>query len=87
MGYSRLVDLRKRLKNARHRAAYWSGRPSARGFGYCPYSGADADIEYEMALDDCHAIADEIERITGKRPIVTDYRDRFRERFLSCKIP
>ena len=73
----RLKELRRRLDLARKRVAYWSGRPSASGYGYSPGSGADADIEYENALADCDALADEIASITGRRPKVTDVRAKY----------
>ena len=75
--------LRKRLKAARARAAYWSGRPSAPGRGFNPYADndRDPDMEYEMAMVDCEALADRIAELTGRRPAVTDYKERFRERF------
>ena len=76
----RLKELRRRLNLARKRVAYWSGRPSASGYGYSPGSGADAGIEYEKALADCDALADEIASITGRRPKVTDIRAEYSER-------
>ena len=78
-----LATLKKRLNAARKRAAYWSGRPSGRGFGFssrAAHSGQQ-DEEYETAMTDCDALADAIAEITGKRPTVTDYREDFRNAF------
>jgi hypothetical protein len=84
-----LDELRKRLRNAKQRARYWSGNPSSSGFGYSPASGSacDADAEYEMALDDCAAIADEIERVTGKRPATPDPKREFNAHFAQVVLP
>ena len=35
----------------------------------------DASIKYEMALDDQMAIADEIEKLGGKRPKLRDLKE------------
>ena len=79
---TRLELLQRRLKNARKRARYWSGNPSSTGFGYQHRtSSARADIEYEMAVDDCESIADEIEVLTGNRPSVPKPKEEFNERF------
>ena len=79
-------DLKRRLQAARQRAAYWSGRPSGRGFGYNPNAnnGRDADMEYEMAISDCNYLASRIEIETGKRPRVTDYKDEFITAFFAA---
>lgn len=79
-----LANLKKRLRNAQQRARYWSGNPSNSGFGYDPTntSSGDADTEYEMALDDCTAIADEIERLTGKRPKTSDPKREYNAKFV-----
>ncbi|MCS8414896.1 hypothetical protein N0754_19400 [Pseudomonas aeruginosa] len=84
-----LDQLRKRFRNAKQRARYWSGIPSGTGFGYNPASGSacDADAEYEMALDDCAAIADDIERATGKRPITPDPKREFNAHFAQVVLP
>lgn len=84
-----LEQLRKRLRSAKQRARYWSGVPSSSGFGYKPASSnaCDADTEYEMALDDCAAIADEIEQITGKRPATPDPKREFNAHFGRAVLP
>ncbi|HEJ2342271.1 TPA: hypothetical protein ACWLUJ_005788 [Pseudomonas aeruginosa] len=82
-----LDQLRKRFRNAKQRARYWSGIPSNSGFGYNPASACDVDAEYEMALDDCAAIADEIERVTGKRPSTPDLKREFNAHFAQVVLP
>lgn len=84
-----LDNLKKRLRSAKQRARYWSGNPSSSGFGYNPAStsGCDADTEYEMALDDCSAIADDIERLTGNRPKTPDPKKEFNAQFAKAVLP
>lgn len=84
-----LEQLRKRLRSAKQRARYWSGVPSSSGVGFNPASSnaRDADTEYEMALDDCAAIADEIERITGRRPATPDPKREFNAHFAQVVLP
>ncbi|MHC2876785.1 hypothetical protein ACUXLG_005833 [Ralstonia sp. 121560039-2] len=36
--------------------------------------GTDHEIEYETAIDDAASLADEIEKLSGKRPLVPNYR-------------
>ncbi|HBN9243680.1 hypothetical protein FA378_27210 [Pseudomonas aeruginosa] len=81
--------LRKRLRSAKQRARYWAGVPNRSGFGYKPAGSStyDADAEYEMALDDCAALADEIERITGKRPTTSDPKREFNAYFARSVLP
>ncbi len=88
-GVDNLEQLRKRLRCAKQRARYWSGVPSSSGFCYNPASSSacDADTEYEMALDDCAAIADEIARITGKRPSTPDPKREFNAHFAQVVLP
>lgn len=84
-----LEKLRQRLHNAKQRARYWSGVPSPSGFGYNPASNSacEVDANYEMALDDCAAIADEIERVTGKRPATPDPKREFNAHFAQVVLP
>lgn len=84
-----LDQLRKRFRNAKQRARYWSGIPSSSGSGFNPASGSacDADAEYEMALDDCASIADEIARVTGKRPSTPDPKREFNVHFAQVVLP
>lgn len=77
---SRLADLKRRLKNARRRAVYWSGRPSFSGFGYSP-SNSDHDIQYEAAIDDVNSLCDDIEEMTGTRPKATDPKQKYLDAF------
>ncbi len=81
--------LRRKLRAARQRARYWSGNPSSRGFGFNPShsSTADSDIEYEAAMDDCSALADQILQITGKRPATPDPKQDFNNLFASTLLP
>lgn len=90
MSHTEALDsLRRQLRNARQRARYWSGNPSGRGFGFSPRATAtsDADAEYEMAMDDCAALADEIHRITGTRPHIPDPKQDFKDAFASTVLP
>ncbi|MAG64984.1 MAG: hypothetical protein CMK74_03815 [Pseudomonadales bacterium] len=88
-----LEQLHRQLRNAKQRARYWSGNPSGRGFGFSPITtatadaDADADAAYEMAMDDCAALADEIERITGKRPRTPDPKQDFNDEFSKSVLP
>jgi hypothetical protein len=82
----RLVELRRRLANAKQRAKYWAGLPSfVPGAGNSmtrlarerlAARGSDHEQEYEMAMCDVGALADEIERVCGKRPVVVEYKTR-----------
>lgn len=86
-----VAELMARLKAARQRAKYWSGCPTGRpGAAYAMSAqaiarlaarGSDHELEYEQALDDCNALADAIQQLTGKRPQVTDFKQKFGERF------
>lgn len=70
-----LERLKRKLKNAKRRAVYWSGRPSFLGFGFRPGKGRrheDDTIEYEMAMSDIDSLANRIEKLTGKRPVTRD---------------
>lgn len=83
-----LSQLERRLRNAKKRALYWSGVPSRSGSGHKPANTQrDADAEYEMALDDCRAIADDIERATGKRPKTPDPKREFNASFAQNVLP
>ncbi|WP_417546485.1 hypothetical protein [Marinobacter sp.] len=81
--------LKVQYRNAKKRARYWSGVPSSRGFGYnpCANNGRDADLEYETAMDDCSALADEIMRLTGKRPSVPSPKEDYNHLFATKVIP
>lgn len=80
-------DLKQRLANARRRVAYWSGRPSFRGFGFRPNgrkatTGGHA-LEYEMALDDVKSLAEDLSKLTGKTYAITDLQYEFNVKFSS----
>lgn len=90
MNNEKLKKLKQSLAKARQRASYWSGRPSHRGYGFAVNKESNqtgSSLKYELALDDCHAIADQIEEITGKRPKVTDYKDEYNEKFCTHILP
>ena len=85
-----LKRLKRLLAAARRRAKYWSGVPSFRGFGFAGgvrSRGDHPDLEYETALDDCEAVASDIEQLTGKKPKVTDYRQDFRDKWSEMQYP
>jgi hypothetical protein len=77
-----LNDLKRRLKNARNRALYWSGNPSFTGKRYNPSnSRSDDSLQYELAMCDIKSLTSLIEDITGKRPKQSDPKDAFRKRY------
>lgn len=83
-------DLKKRLRSARGRVAYWSNRPSFRGFGFKQNSrraktGAWA-LEYEQALDDVRNLASVLSELTGRAYAVTDLMEEFRLKFSRADI-
>jgi len=80
--YQLLRRLKARFYAAQRRARYWSGTPSLfRGSRYKPKGGKQiyAASEYELAMQDSVALADEIAAISGRRPIVHDYKKEFQE--------
>lgn len=60
-----------------------------RGFGYNPNAGngRTADEQYEMAMDDCNALGDAIEALTGKRPSIPNPKDDYNNLFAAKVIP
>lgn len=79
-----LPQLKRRLANARMRAVYWSGRPSFTDKSYSTSKlrgFKDQDVEYEIAISDITSLADRIFKITGKKPRVTDPREKARQAF------
>ncbi len=79
-------ELKRRLRAARQRAAYWSGRPSTRGFGFRPGSRGrpkhgHPDLEYETAMCDITTLAQMIGERTGKFPKVSDPAADWRRRY------
>ena len=73
-------DLRRRLKNARSRAIFWSGRPSFNGRGFVGNSGR-GDDQYQLAMEDVRRLCTAIERLTGRRPKQSDPKGEFRADF------
>ena len=61
---------RRRHRAARRRALYWSGNITLTGRRYRPsrHACGSADIQYEMAIDDCRSWEAEIARLTGRPP-------------------
>ena len=80
-----LARLKRRLANARKRAAFWSGRPSSTAKSFKPTSYRSrlegADMEYEIAMTDMESLATAIAKLTGKKPVVTDYKREFNDRY------
>ena len=73
---ARLRDLKRRLANARKRAAFWSGRPNFSGRGFVGSSG-HGDDEYSLAMCDIRRLCDALEGETGKRPKQSDPKREF----------
>lgn len=77
--------LKRRLASARRRVAYWSGRPSFRGFGFNPNSRrarvGGCHVEYETALDDVYSLANELKQLTGRDYATTDLKAQFASKF------
>lgn len=67
-------SMQQRLRGARWRLRHYAGIP------FVHLSGRDDPMEYETALDDCHALADAIAAETGTRPEVRDIKKEFMER-------
>jgi hypothetical protein len=77
-----LARLRRKLRNAKHRARYWSGLPSFTGFGFSPRNrNRDHDAEYEVAIADIDSLRRRIRDITGVEPKAYDPRADFHARF------
>lgn len=68
-----VARLMRRFRNARRRAAYWSGRPSLTGAGH-RVKRTDASIMYEQAMTDQKNLAADIALLTGRLPVVRDYK-------------
>lgn len=75
-----VADLRRRLRNARQRAAYWSGRPNFSNRGFRGNS-CHGDEGYEIAMCDIRSLSGAIEEATGKRPKQSDPKREFRATF------
>lgn len=76
-----LAQLRRSLRNARRRLFYWAGIPTISGKAYRPRGGKQIQhaMNYETALCDAMSIAGEIERLTGRKPVVKDIRRDFQQ--------
>lgn len=87
----KVADLKRCLKNARGRAAYWSGNPSCRAYGFDPKSPRAAvqghAIEYETAMSDIDVLCAELERLTGRTYKRSDPKAEFRARFANIFRP
>jgi len=79
-GSARVRDLKRRLKNARPRALFWSGNASFTGkrFNVRRSRGWEG---YELAMCDIRNLCNAIERETGKRPKQSDPKREFSARF------
>lgn len=88
---ARLKDLKRRLTNARQRAAYACERPSFSRNVWRRRKGATnqrrAEELYELAMCDIRSLSSAIEYITGKRPKLSDPKQAFREHFTRVIMP
>jgi hypothetical protein len=74
--------LKKRLKNAKTRALYWSGNPSFAQNRYVPSRvRRHASEQYELALCDIESLCEAIFQHTGKRPEPYDPKASFAATF------
>lgn len=80
-----IARLKKRLANARHRAAYASGRPSFRGFGAVGKSG-HIDELYELAMCDIESLCTILEAKTGKKFKRSDPKRDFNHAFTKALL-
>lgn len=72
--HSPLSKAKRRFQNAVSRARYW-GNPIGMSRCCSSQSQRDPSIEYEMAIDDQMSVADEIEKLGGKRPKIRDFKE------------
>ena len=80
-GSARVCDLKRRLKNARSRALFWSGNASFTGRRFNVRKNRNGWEGYELAMCDVRNLCDAIERETGKRPKQTDPKRAVSERY------
>lgn len=89
--HEKLSDLRRRLHNARCRAAYASERPSFAKNVWRRRRGAKdqrgADELYELAMCDIRSLSRAIESITGKLPKQTDQKSAYKLHFVRNIMP
>lgn len=77
---SRLEYLRYRLKMAKARAVYWSGKPTY-GRAAKATQTSRRNEKYEIALCDVHNLSRSIEAITGKKIPRYDPRADFQKKY------
>lgn len=76
------VDLRRRLKNAKTRARYWSGNPSFAQNVYNPNKCRRSRSEmYEIAMCDIEGLCSLLEDVTGERIPRYDPRAEFQKKW------
>ena len=73
-------DLKRKLRNARQRALFWSGNPTFTGKRF-NVRRSRGDEGYELAMCDIRNLCDHIEALTGKRPKQSDPKGDFRGKF------
>lgn len=77
-----LAEAKRRYKNARRRARYWSGTPS-----FVPSARSNETrtselcLKYELAMCDCKSWESTIENLTGKPVPRYDPRSAFAAKF------
>lgn len=85
-----LSDLRRRLRNARSRALYWSGNPTFSGNRFRPgrtRALGGHDFQYEQALDDIDSLSRLIEEATGRPVKRSDPKRAYNAAFLAARRP
>lgn len=86
-----LQRARRRYRNARRRAQFWSGNPSLSGFGPMGVNlnTGRMNEKYELAMCDCESWELELTRLTGRPHAHYDPKAEFRARFskLLSKLP
>ena len=84
----RLAMLRRRLKNVKGRALYWSGNPSFAKNRFIPTRARHSDSEgYEIAMCDVRSLRRAIFELTGEGPKDYDPKAAFREAFAKFILP
>ncbi len=74
--------LKRKLRNARMRALYWSGNPTFTGHRFSVKKNRNGWEGYELAMCDVRGLCDQIEELTGVRPKQSDPKRAFGQRFL-----
>ena len=84
----RLSSLRRKLKNAKTRALYWSGNPSFAQNRFSPSRVRHSASEgYEFAMCDIHSLRQAIFEISGVWPKDYDPKAAFRKAFSKVILP